>query len=84
LKRIKDKKGVKIKAGDYIYNSSDKYEYYQVVEINGELFIEDENSPLGMYRPSDFWEVRNDDIAKHSVQQRLYDADAQSANADCV
>ena len=68
---MKDKNGIEIKAGDYIYNGSDKYEYYQVVNINNRLCIEDENSPLEMFRPQDFWEIRNTDIAKHSVQQRL-------------
>jgi len=81
---MKDKNGVEIKAGDYIYNEYDKYEYYQVVDINGKLCIEDEGSPLNRFSPDEFWEVRNTDKAKHIVQQRLYDANAQSANADCV
>lgn len=79
---MKDKKGIEIKEGDYIYNESDKYEYYQVVKINNRLCIEDENSPLGMFSPQDFWEVRNTDIAKHSVQQRLSAEDKSSTLPD--
>ena len=68
---MNDKNGIKIKAGDYIYNENDRFEYYQVVDINGKLFIEDEGSPLERFSPADFWEVRNNDTAKHIVQQRL-------------
>lgn len=81
---MKDKNGVEIKAGDYIYNEHDKYEYYQVVNINGKLCIEDEGSPLERFSPADFWEVKNTDTAKHIVQQRLLDVLMSDSRKRCA
>ena len=66
---MKDKNGVEIKEGDCIFNESDKYQYYQVKRINNRLCIEDEFSPLEKYSPEKFWEVKNTEVARKSVQQ---------------
>lgn len=53
-----DKHGEPIKAGDILYNDWDALGYYEVLEKDGELFLGDLDSPLRLYKPQDYWEIR--------------------------
>ena len=55
---MKDINGVEIKPGDTLYNSWDRDGYHKVlVDLSGNLFLGDFDSPLERYSPEKFWSV---------------------------
>ena len=54
---MRDKNGTEIRAGDVVYNPADKDKYHHIIESDGELFLDDLDSPLERYHPETYWEV---------------------------
>ena len=55
-----DKNGLKIKAGDVLFNPNDRDQYHKILEgADGKLYLGDFDSPLGTYAPHKWWEVVN-------------------------
>jgi len=58
MKIHKDKHGIRIKAGDTLFNPSDRdKEHLVIIDRNGDLFLGDLEYPLENYQTDVFWEI---------------------------
>ena len=55
---MQDKNGTEIRAGDTLFNPRDRDQYHTVLQDDdGNLYLDDFDSPLERYAPQTWWEV---------------------------